>query len=743
MHLLNDETMQAICWTLIHSLWQGLLLAVFAGIIIMLTKKSSSVLRYNLLSGLFFLFIVIVSITFVNQLQVAAGNHQTNNAALTLTAEQINNITSQQAGEISSDKNYFSTFVNYFNRHASLIVMIWFIILSAQCIKLIANAAYIQRIRHYKTYQPSNHWKRKMNELAERLQIKKQVRLLQSGIVKVPVMVGFFKPMILFPFSLMSQLPPEQIEAVLLHELAHIKRKDYFVNLLQNFAEIIFFFNPGVLWVSSLIKDERENCCDDIAINQTKSKKEFIHALVSFQEYNIGSKYTLAFPGRKNHLLNRVKRIITNNNKALNNMEKISLAAGIVIISFATIAFTRTPQKEEIKKVSAIGTAPKTANITDTIPDEVKSISHVTYVDKIDGKEYRLVMSNDKVTELYVDDKKVPDEKMGDYKEVIDKILIKAKADKDKLDAEDLQLAKDKEKLMEEQERMEKEQNEMRELQEKNFSRDTMERLNREHAELDAKMQELKEQQELIDRKEIEKSNKEQAELFAKMEELKKQQELVSMKEMEKANLDQQQQLKQHNAELMALVEELKKQQRIMKQEAIIMSQKDSKKQVELLNKQIIELKNEQIKIEQQRKKIDKILLDQDRGGISIPATPATASVQLSGSVLVTPPVAPKTSIAAVLAIKPFEDTKPLKQIINELIDEKIISSRNNLSIILNNEMLKVNDIIQSEELHARLKDKYLKGVKDHVIYSKRDGSTHADINVDSGSSHADLKENK
>ncbi len=192
-----------------------------------------------------------------------------------------------------------------------------------------------------------------MYKLAERLQIKKRVQLLQSEIVKVPVMVGFFKPMILFPFSLMSQLPPEQIEAVLLHELAHIKRKDYFVNLLQSFAEIIFFFNPGVLWISSLIKDERENCCDDIAINQTKSKKEFIHALVSFQEYNIGSKYALAFPGRKNHLLNRVKRIITNNNKALNNMEKISLAAGIVIISFVTIAFTQTPQKEEIKKAQA------------------------------------------------------------------------------------------------------------------------------------------------------------------------------------------------------------------------------------------------------------------------------------------------------------------------------------------------------------------------------------------------------
>ena len=96
-----------------------------------------------------------------------------------------------------------------------------------------------------------------MHELAEKLQIKQRVMLLQSEIVKVPVMIGFLKPVILFPFSMMMQLPAEQVEAVLLHELAHIKRKDHFVNLLQNFAEIIFFFNPDAKHCSI------ENCKDD------------------------------------------------------------------------------------------------------------------------------------------------------------------------------------------------------------------------------------------------------------------------------------------------------------------------------------------------------------------------------------------------------------------------------------------------------------------------------------------------
>ena len=126
---------------------------------------------------------------------------------------------------------------------------------------------------------PSAYWKEKIQQLADELQIRRRIQLLQSEIVQVPVVIGVLKPVILIPLGILSQLPPEQVEAILLHELAHIKRKDYLVNLLQSLAETIFFFNPAVLWVSSLIRDERENCCDDIAIAGTKNKAAFVNAL--------------------------------------------------------------------------------------------------------------------------------------------------------------------------------------------------------------------------------------------------------------------------------------------------------------------------------------------------------------------------------------------------------------------------------------------------------------------------------
>jgi bla regulator protein blaR1 len=174
MHLLNDEIMQALCWTLIHSLWQGLLLAIIGGAVILFTKKSSSVVRYNSLSVLFFLFVAAACFTFANQLELASLN---NTVHLQNNTQQFVGANANVTADVIAEKTNLEIFVSYFNEHASLIVTIWFIILSAQFIKLIANAGYVQRIKHYKTHAPTEYWKRRMLRLAEQLQIKQRVLL--------------------------------------------------------------------------------------------------------------------------------------------------------------------------------------------------------------------------------------------------------------------------------------------------------------------------------------------------------------------------------------------------------------------------------------------------------------------------------------------------------------------------------------------------------------------------------------
>jgi bla regulator protein BlaR1 len=355
---LQNELVRAFCWTLIHSLWQGLILAAVTGIVLILTRRSHAKKRYGLLSMLFFLFLVVTVITFVREVSLAkpaAASPALSEQLLPqlLTADgtmavPVSNLSTNKQGLVQR-------FVDYFNTHAAMVVTIWFIIFFAKLIRLGGNLFYIQRLRSYKTQEPADEWKERIKQLADKLGVGMQIRLLESAIVKVPVTMGMFRPMILLPVGLLAHLPADEIEAILLHELAHIKRRDYFVNLLQSLAETIFFFNPALLWLSSMIRDERENCCDDIAISVTNNKTNFINALISFQEYHFAKpQYGMAFPGKKQQLLNRVKRIVNNSNKTLNAAEKSVLGFGMALLLLLSFVTAQKTQVKPIQQAKAL-----------------------------------------------------------------------------------------------------------------------------------------------------------------------------------------------------------------------------------------------------------------------------------------------------------------------------------------------------------------------------------------------------
>lgn len=352
---LSESAIRAICWTLIHSLWQGLILAALAGILVLFTRKHTAAFRYNMLAGLFFVFMGVVVFTFVREFNLPASGHTTGNLVQVPVQQQINQLSlPEDPGiEVYQGEGYIARFTGYFNQHASLFVAIWFLIFMAKSVKLMSGLIYIQRIKQTKVLSPGEYWTNRMRELAAMLNVKVPVRLLESGLVKVPLVAGFLKPFILVPVGLIANLPAEQVEAILLHELAHIRRRDFMVNLVQSFAEILFFFNPAVLWLSSLLREEREHCCDDMAIAVTHSKTGYIHALVSFQEYQLESNtpYAMAFPGKKDQLLNRVKRIIDNSNKTLNRAERSFLVLCFSLIGILTMVFAQpAPKKEPAKQ---------------------------------------------------------------------------------------------------------------------------------------------------------------------------------------------------------------------------------------------------------------------------------------------------------------------------------------------------------------------------------------------------------
>ena len=107
------------------------------------------------------------------------------------------------------------------------------------------------------------------------------VAAVGTGIVDTPLVIGALKPVILLPAALITELPADQLEALLAHELAHVLRQDYLINLLQSVVETLLFYHPAVWWISSQVRKERENCCDDLAVNVAQDRTVYVRALAT------------------------------------------------------------------------------------------------------------------------------------------------------------------------------------------------------------------------------------------------------------------------------------------------------------------------------------------------------------------------------------------------------------------------------------------------------------------------------
>lgn len=337
--LFNNDAVTAICWTLVHSLWQGAIFAAMAGLILMITKRSRPSFRYNILSALFFLLVITIACTYIYE---RANFGQLKSRALILQGSGKQSLVNAQAAatnDFAKELSIPQIVAQFLSKNAWLIVAIWFFIFTVKSIRVVFTLFYTRHLKTYKAHVPAPYWRDKIAVLCQQLQIGKAVTLLESEIIKIPVVFGHLKPVIFIPLGLLAHLAPEQVEAILIHELAHIRRSDYAVNLLQNMVDILFFFNPALLWLSSLIRNEREHCCDDIAIGQTHDKKQFIQALISFKQLSMSgtSSYLPAFPGNQSHILNRAARIVHNENKTLNSAEKAILLLCILLVSAFTI----------------------------------------------------------------------------------------------------------------------------------------------------------------------------------------------------------------------------------------------------------------------------------------------------------------------------------------------------------------------------------------------------------------------
>ena len=254
-------------------------------------------------------------------------------------------------------------------------------------------------------------WNHYIIQQLERLQISNNIKVFESHRISSAFTFGFIKPLIVLPIGFFTSLPAEQIEAVLLHELYHIKHKDYLINLLTMAFEVVFFYHPVMWWLSKNIRKERENRCDD-QVTKILDKKVYAHALLNMENYRQSFNYAIPFANKQSNLKIRIMRIFEQ--KPEQNMGmKPFLSLLMIILFLMSFTFYKLEEpKLEWKNESKAELNNDLKNIK-SLEKSDENILFKTEDSKLDiviemTKSYLIAKSDNNIVELFLDENLQP-----------------------------------------------------------------------------------------------------------------------------------------------------------------------------------------------------------------------------------------------------------------------------------------------------------------------------------------------
>ena len=328
----QSDFLQALGWAVLNSLWQMALLWVAYQLITAVLRLQKSSQRATLASSLLFAGFTWFIFTFLLILEkdpqaagyMAVVNISANNEAL---------------------NKWFLTSLPWAS-------VLYLALLVLPVLNFIRNYRYVQHIRRQGLSKASVEWRMFVQKLAAHMGIRKPVQVWMSELVSSPVTIGFMKPVILLPLAAVNQLNTEQVEAVLLHELSHIRRMDYLTNLLTRIIQTILYFNPFVTAFARIMEKEREKSCDEMVIQFQYEPHGYASALLELEKAaRARNLHTLAVAatsnGRKNELLNRIESILGIQQKPVFSFHKLAgvLSALLCFIGLNALVILSKPGK--------------------------------------------------------------------------------------------------------------------------------------------------------------------------------------------------------------------------------------------------------------------------------------------------------------------------------------------------------------------------------------------------------------
>ncbi|MBL4911198.1 MAG: TonB family protein [Alteromonadaceae bacterium] len=253
--MLENPFLYSLAITLIHFIWQGCLVALVLKLIFTFISPKNPQLRYAASAIAMLASLAMPLITFFIVYQVGFDKLTNSNEMI---IGFVNNITQNKESDFSANIVEYLPFLS----------LAWLISISYLAIKLIFDIYYVKQLTQVDATPAEQSLQKRFIALANKMHLWRMPRLLISLKAEIPMAVGWLKPVVLLPVSMISGLTSAQLEMLLLHELAHIKRHDYLINFMQTLIEILLFFHPAIRWVSTQMRNEREFCSDDIAVAQ-------------------------------------------------------------------------------------------------------------------------------------------------------------------------------------------------------------------------------------------------------------------------------------------------------------------------------------------------------------------------------------------------------------------------------------------------------------------------------------------
>jgi len=335
METVVQNLITAIGWSIIHSLWQG---AVIYGLLLLIlnTTKLDAKTRYATAYSASVLMLAGFVVTFFFRFQSTTAQ----------PATQLTNYL--QLTEIATTPLTLSNYVETLFPYLVSLYAIGIFIQSLTVYSGYKKVAALKKALHLPI--PAD-WQKTFNALIQKMSLRRPVTFWLSSHVSVPLVIGYLKPVILFPVAMSAQMDLKQVEAILIHELSHIRRNDYLFNLIRTVMETVLFFNPFIWLTGKFIDIEREHACDDLVLELTHTPMTYAHALLQLELLTDtpAPHFALAATGKKQYLYQRIKRITDMKTTYMNSKQKIA-AITLTIATVISLAWINPVKNETTLK---------------------------------------------------------------------------------------------------------------------------------------------------------------------------------------------------------------------------------------------------------------------------------------------------------------------------------------------------------------------------------------------------------